>query len=117
MIESLAPLWMIVGLFGGAALLLWLLEGVAKLIGGRTTWMLFLVVVPLAVSVALSLSNWERLVWWERILYPLSGPVGVAALLFFGFAALNPADAILVVLGLGRRVWRFVRGQKGAQAE
>lgn len=110
-------LWALVGIgivVGFAAVLLWFVEGIAKLIGSRRTWMLFLVGLPLVCSVGISVWQWERLIWWERIVYPLSGPSVMILLLFGGFVAINPPDAILLVYTLLQRGWRLMMGWLGA---
>ena len=111
MIETLGPIAYIVALVAIAAGFLWLIDGVAKLVGGRKTSLLLLGVIPLAVSLTYSLHNWEHLAWWQRLLYPLSGPVLASALLFLGFAAINPADAVLLVGELLRGAGRWLTGR------
>lgn len=93
-------------LVGVSAAILWVVEAVAKLMGGRNTWLLFLVAVPFSISLAVTLLNWEKLVWWERLAYSLSGPLVAVALLFAGYAAFNPADAVLLLCTLIRSGWR-----------
>lgn len=111
MIEALGPITYVVALLVTAAVFLWLVEGVAKLIGGRNTWLLFLGVIPLVVSWVYSLHNWEHLAWWQRLLYPLAGPVLAGALLLLAFAAINPIDAVLLVGGMLRSAWRWSTGK------
>ena len=113
MIEVLGPAAYAVALVLIAVVFLWLVEGVAKLIGGRNTWLVFLGVIPLAASFMYSLHNWEHLVWWQRLLYPLAGPALIGALLIFAFAAINPADAVLLVGGILRSAWRWSTGKNG----
>ena len=99
-----------------AAAFLWGVEGTAKLMGRRNSWLLFLVGIPLAISTAFALSNWERLTWWERLASTVSGPVIAGGLLFGAFAALNPADALLLLCTGVRSGWRAclrcIRGRK-----
>lgn len=102
----------LIGLFGVAAAILWTTERVAAVIGGRWTSALLLLVLPLAVSVAVSVSVWDELVWWQRLLCPLSGPPLTLALLFAGFMALNPADAIALVCMGCRNIWARLRASK-----
>ena len=117
MIEVLGPLAYVVAyvvaLILIAAVFLWLVEGVAKLIGGRNTWLVVLGVIPLVASFIYSLHNWEHLAWWQRLLYPLAGPALASALILFAFAAINPADAVLLVGGILRGAWHWSTGKNG----
>ena len=103
-------------LVGVAAALLWVVEAVAKVIGGRNTWLVFLVAIPFAVSLAVTVLSWEKLVWWERLAYSLSGPLVAVALLFAAFAAFNPGDAALFLWALVQSGWRIcmqrIRGRQ-----
>ena len=118
MLESLGPILYVVALVAVSAGILWLVEGIAKLIGGRT-WLIFVGAVPLVLSLMYCYYSWGQLSWWQRILFPLSGPVLAGAVLMLGFAAVNPAGACLLVAGsigyLWRRLSRNQRtGRKGA---
>ncbi|MFG6417288.1 hypothetical protein ACG02S_25675 [Roseateles sp. DC23W] len=79
------------------------------------TWLLSLVAVPFFISLAVTVLNWEELAWWERMAYPLSGPVAAAALLFVGFAAINPADAALLLSTAVRAGWCLLRPRSGSR--
>ena len=111
MTEALGPITYVVTLLVTAAIFLWLVEGVAKLIGGRNTWWLFLGLIPLVVGLLYSLHNGAHLVWWQRVLYPLAGPVLAGALLLLAFAAINPVDALLLVGGVLRCAWHWSTGK------
>lgn len=102
-LQLIAGLGLVVGV---AAAILWLVEAVAKRFGSKNTWLLFVVVMPLAISLAITLLNWEGLVWWERLAYTFSGPLVAVALLFVGFAVFNPADALLLLCTLIGSGWR-----------
>ena len=111
MTEALGPITYVVALLVTAALFLWLVEGVAKLIGGRNTGLFFLGFIPFVVGLVYSLHNGAHLAWWQRLLYPLAGPVLAVALLLLAFAAFNPVDAVLLVGGMLRRAWCFSTGK------
>ena len=114
MTDALGPIVYVVALILIAAVVLWLVERLAKLIGGRNTWLLLIGGIPLAFSLLYSFHNWDLLSWWQRLLYPLAGPFLATVLLLLGFAAVNPADAVLLVGGGLRRAWRWVAGKGGS---
>jgi hypothetical protein len=113
---ALGPIVYVIALVVIAAGVLWLFESIARRIGGRNTWLLFLGIIPVAFSLMYSIHNWEHLVWWERIVYPLAGPVLAAALLLAAFAAINPADAVILLGGAIRGTWRWLTGSRASTA-
>lgn len=94
MLGVLASIAIVLGL---AASLLWFLEYIVKQIGPRNVWLLLLVVFPISAGSALAYCNRDELVWWQMLLYSLTGPVVVAGLLLMGFAAVNPFAVITLI--------------------
>ncbi len=86
-------------------------EGVAKLIGGRNTWLAVLALRSARSKLHVLPLQLGASVWWQRLLYPLC-PRLVGALLLFAFAAINPADAVLGG-GILRSAWRWSTGKNG----
>jgi len=98
-------------LVGTAAAILWLVERIAKCIGGRNTWLLLLVGIPLVVSAVTTYLNRAELAWWQLVLLPLAGPVIAAGFLLLAYTAVNPFALIALAGALCQRARdRFFRG-------
>ncbi|AYQ28777.1 MULTISPECIES: hypothetical protein [unclassified Polaromonas] len=100
MFEVIAYIAILVGLAAG---FLWGIERIAKRIGGRNTWLLFLVGLPLVAGVMVAWLNRTELAWWQLVLYPLVAPFVASAVLLLAYAAVNPYALIALVGALCRR--------------
>ena len=98
--------------FALAALVLWSIEALARLIGGKRTTILLVVVLPLLGGLAVAYLNRASLQWWEFIVYPLAGPLIVGGVIVMGYVAVSPfgiPDMLGLVCGLAGRGYRSVR--------
>lgn len=92
-------------LVGSAAIFLWVVEGIARHIGGRNAWLFFLVGLPFAAGAGLAYLNRVELAWWQLVLYPLAGPVIASGILLLAYAAVNPFALIVLARVLCQRAW------------
>ncbi len=86
------------GLVAAAALFLWAVERIAKKIGGRRAWALFLVGVPMAIGATAAYVGREQLQWWEILAYTLGAPIAVFLVLLAALLVLLP-HLIFVPIG------------------
>ncbi len=100
------------GMIALAALLLWSIEALAKLIGGKRTAVLLLGVLPSLAGLAIAYLNRSTLRWWEFIAYPLAGPLIVFGVIIMGYLAVSPfgiPDILGLVCSLVGRGFKAVR--------
>jgi hypothetical protein len=95
----------VVGLLLLAALILWVIEGVAKLIGSRTAWIVLAGVLPFLIGTAVAIANRDTLVWWQLVAYPFAGPLLVFVLLIAGVLAVNPFAILELICMTVSRLW------------
>ncbi|MES2890124.1 MAG: hypothetical protein V4739_19165 [Pseudomonadota bacterium] len=98
-----------VGLVALASALLWLVEALAGWLGGRTAWLIFLVVVPFLGGLAVACLTANELAWWQRLVIALVSPAGVILTLAACFAAFNPLGAVAVSGALLQSAWQKLR--------
>ncbi len=95
-----------------AALVLWSIEALARLIGGKRTTVLLVGVLPFLAGSAVAYLDRASLQWWEFIVYPLAGPLIVGGVIIMGYVAVSPfgiPDMLGLVCALVGRGYRSVR--------
>jgi hypothetical protein len=121
MSETLPVIGAIAGLIGFAAGILWLIEAIARRIGGKQAAVLLLGVIPSILGACIAVLNRAHLQWWEFAVYPLAGPLlacgavvlGYVAVSSFGIPDLLGLACKLVVRGV-MALWRLLRRAIGA---
>ena len=108
MTDLLYVLATVAGVIAFAAGLLWLIEAIAKLIGGRNTWLLFLGAIPCLIGIAVAVLSWNSLPWWQAMLLPVAAPVATTVFLGVCLVLINPVDGVFGVLGLLRSGWQYL---------
>ena len=103
------------GVVAFAAAFLWIIEKIARFIGGRNTWLLFLVALPFLGGAFLAYANRVELKWWQILTFPFVAPMITTLVLTACIMVINPFDTISLLCASVKRALPWMRNASSYQ--
>jgi hypothetical protein len=89
-VETVKVIVGVVIIIASIALIMYLLEQLAKKIDARIIWFVLLFLLPFSIGLAIVVSNYDSLVWYEILFYPFLGSVCILAAALLVAVMFNP---------------------------